>query len=148
MLSLSRKTDYALLILTALAERPGEFTSLRLLAKERRLPLRFIAHVVRPLMTRGILESREGVSGGYRLKKRPSEITVQEVVAAEEGGVALAACLDPTKHYACPQKSVCTARGGMPAMQRLMLETLAQHTVADLLTEERNAARPVQGGHR
>lgn len=163
MLSLSRKTDYALLILTVLAQRPREFTSLRLLAKEKRLPRRFIAHVVRPLLARGILESREGVAGGYRLKKAASAITVQEVVAAEEGGVALASCLNPAKEYACSQKAVCTVRGGLPLVQRLMLETLARHTIADLLrthsfhsagrvgtrlAEERNGSSAVQRSRR
>lgn len=135
MLSLSRKTDYALLILTALAERPNVFTSLRDLAKEKNMPYRFVSHVVRPLLRAGILESREGVGGGYRLAKEPSAVTVHDVVAAEEGGVALAACLDATKHYACPQKAHCTVRRGMPTVQRLVLQTLSKHTLADLISE-------------
>lgn len=136
MLSLSRKTDYALLILTALAERPDVYTSLRDLAREKRLPYRFVSQVVRPLLSHGMLESREGVAGGYRLAKDPASISVRDVVAAEEGGVALAACLDASKHYACPQKAHCTARGGLPSLQRLVLQTLAEHSVADLVGKE------------
>ena len=144
VLSLSRKTDYALLILTALAGRQRQFLSLKVLAETYHLPYRFVAQVVRPLIQRGLLESREGAAGGYRLAKKPADISVREVVAAEEGGIALASCLNPAKHYACPQKTVCTARGGMPAVQRLLLETLARHTVADLLLGERGArASPV-----
>jgi Rrf2 family protein len=139
MLSLSRKTDYALLILTALAKRSKAFTSLRKLAEEKHLPYRFVAQVVRPLIRRGMLESREGIHGGYRLAKDASGITVHEVVAAEEGGVALARCLNPEKEYACPQKAACTARGGMSLLQRMILQTLSQHTVADLLAEQDRA---------
>lgn len=133
MLRFSRRTDYALLILTALAARPQVFTSLRCLAREKRLPYRSVAQVVRPLVHRGILASREGVGGGYRLAKDASAITVRDVVAAEEGGTTLVSCLDPAKHYACPQKASCTARAGMPMVQQLMLETLSRHTVADLV---------------
>lgn len=135
MLSLSRKTDYALLILTALAERPTVYTSLRDLTKEKNMPYRFVSQIVQPLLHAGILESREGAGGGYRLAKEPSAITVQDVVAAEEGGVALAACLDPSKHFACQQKEHCTVRRGMPTVQRLVLQTLSKHTLADLISE-------------
>lgn len=94
-----------------------------------------MAHVVRPLVRAGILESREGISGGYRLLKDPATVTVQDIVAAEEGGVVLAACLDATKHYACPQKSHCTVRQSMPIVQRLILQTLSKHTLADLVAQ-------------
>ncbi len=136
MLSLSRKTDYAILIVTALAKRPAAFLSLRALAAERHLPYRSVAHVVRPLTSRGILESREGLHGGYRLARAPREITIQDIVAAEEGGVALASCLDPRRGYGCPQLSVCPARQGLPRVQQLVLRSLAQYTIEDLLREE------------
>jgi Rrf2 family protein len=133
MLSLSRKADYALLIITALANASEGFTSLRELARKHHLPYRFAAQVVRPLVACGILESREGVRGGYRLARATSDITIQDIVAAEEGGVTLAACLDPTKDFACAQKAWCSARRGMPALQQLVLQALSQRTVADLL---------------
>jgi len=131
MLSLSRKTDYALLLLSALAEKPNDYISLSLLSKERNLPYRFIAQVARALLKNRIIESREGSSGGYRLARKSSDITVKDVVLAVEGGVALASCLNPEK--SCSQLSFCPARKGLPAVQKLIMDTLSAKTIEDLM---------------
>lgn len=133
MLGLSRKTDYALLLVTALARQGSGFVSLRSLAETYRLPYRFASAIVGELVKAGILESREGLKGGYRLAKDPDAITVTEVLSATEGTTALVACLDPAKDYACPQKTWCASRAGMPAVQRIVREALATHTIADLV---------------
>lgn len=131
MLGLSRKTDYALLIVTALAGREGEFVSVRSLAGEYHLPYRFAAEVVGLLTRAGILEAKEGVRGGYRLAKAPTEISVAEVVEATEGRATLVRCLDPRTHGSCPQKVWCTAKEGMGVLQGRLLEELRRMTVAD-----------------
>lgn len=131
MFGFSRKTDYALLILTALAGRGRDFVSVRALARAHRLPYRFASQIVGLLTHAGILEAREGARGGYRLAKEPRDITVQEVLRATEAGAALVPCLDPRKHRACPQKSWCGARWGMNVLQRDVQRTFARYTVAD-----------------
>lgn len=138
MIRLSRKTDYALLVLTALARRQssgeaGLFISVRDLARSYHLPYRFASAVVTDLAHAGILESREGIHGGYRLAKDPAAITLEEILRSTEGDRGVVPCLDAAAHFACVQKTVCTARRGVPAVQRLIREALARHTVADLL---------------
>lgn len=142
MFSFSRKTDYALLILTALAERPEVFTPLKRLAEERRLPYRFVSRIVSPLCEHGLLESREGARGGYRLQRHPSRISVWDVVVAEEGGMALTPCLDHARSSLCPQEAVCTARRGIPTVQEIVAESLASHTLADIMSGRRPALHP------
>lgn len=140
MLGISRKTDYALLIVTALAGHKGEFVSVRSLAREYRLPYRFASSIIGLLKRAGILESQEGIKGGYRLIKDPQAITVEEVVRATEGrSFAPVSCLDPLKHSRCPQKAWCGAREGMSMLQRRILETLKETTVADFLQERAHA---------
>ena len=143
MLGLSRKTDYALLIVTELARHPGEFVSVRVLAEEHRLPYRFASQIVGSLKRAGILESHEGVKGGYCLSKEPSRITLEDVLSATEGGVfALVSCLDPRKNYVCPQKAWCGAKEGMGMLQRRMLESLKTMTVADFLRAHESSGVP------
>lgn len=132
MLSLSKKTDYALLVLSELAQKPGAYLSLRDLAQSRKMPYRFLAQVVRALIKNDLIESREGARGGYRLNKSAKKISVRDVVVAVEGGVALASCLS---HEAknCALVSNCPLKKGIPHVQRLVLETLGKKTVADLM---------------
>lgn len=135
MLGFSRKTDYALLIVTALAGRGGAFVSIRSLAKEYRLPYRFASQIVGLLARGAILESREGVNGGYRLGRDPHAITVRDVLQATEGDIALVSCLDARRHFACPQKAWCGAKRGMGMIQRQLLLSLGRTTVADFQRE-------------
>ncbi len=135
MLSLSRKTDYALLILTSLAGSCDGYVSLRALARDLEIPYRFASTVMQPLVENGFVESKEGAGGGYRLAKPSSRITVRDVVVAEEGGVAMAACLDSEKAHTCTRKHVCAARRGISAVQRIVLDALASRTIADIVRE-------------
>lgn len=139
MFRLSRKTDYALLIVTALARREGAFVSVRSLARDYLLPYRFAAQIVGLLVQGAILESREGVKGGIRLRRDPKEITVADILRATEGNIALTACLNAKTHFFCPQKAVCGARYGMGFLQRRLFQFLGEMTVADFLRGNEHA---------
>lgn len=132
MLSLSKKTDYALLVLTTLAQQPKDYVSLRELALEKQMPYRFLAQVARALVHDGLIVSREGAGGGYKLNKPAKKISVSDVVTAIEGGVALASCLSHSDSE-CALAVNCPLKKGMPSIQRMVLKTLTKKTVADLL---------------
>lgn len=136
MFGLSRKTDYALLLLTALARQQGVFVSVRGLVRAHKLPYRFAAHVLSALAHAGIVEAREGVNGGYRLARAPEAIPVGVVLEVTEGTTALVSCLDVQRQFACPQKAWCTSRRGMGVVQQRMRASLQGLTVADLIHEE------------
>lgn len=133
MLGLSRKTDYALLLLTALAQRPREFVSVRALSRTHRLPYRFASQIIGDLARAEILDAREGVRGGYRFAKDPATVSVADVLHATEKKRALVSCLDPVKHYACPQKAWCGAKANVGLLEQNLLAVLRQTTVADFL---------------
>lgn len=142
MLRFSRKTDYALLILTALAERwerdrHPSYVSVRSLADQHHLPYRFASAIVTALTRTRILESREGVRGGSRLARDPKDISLAEVIRSTDGDWAIVLCLDHGKHFRCALKGTCPARRGVPAVQKILRETLARHTIADLLQPAR-----------
>ncbi len=139
MFRLSRKTDYALLIVTALARRERAFVSVRSLARDYLLPYRFTAQIVGLLVRGAILESHEGVKGGIRLRRDPKVITVADILRATEGNIALTACLNAKGHFSCPQKAVCGAKHGMGMLQRRLLQSLGEMTVADFLRENEHA---------
>src|SRR5687767_6990019 len=96
--ALTRKTDYALVALTRLAEeatgrqRP---LSARQIAEQYGLPLPLLMNVLKELHKGDIVCSRRGPSGGYMLCCHdPAEITMLQIIEALEGPVKVALCCD------------------------------------------------------
>jgi Rrf2 family protein len=67
MLCLSKKTEYALIALGYLAERPAEVVSAREIAEAFSLPLPLLMNILKGLNRQALLDSTRGAHGGYRL---------------------------------------------------------------------------------
>jgi len=93
MLSLTRKTDYALLALTRLAGQPGEIVSAREIAERVGVSLPLLMNVLKQLASAGLVSSVRGAHGGYSLARPAEEITLAELIDATEGPMRLAPCV-------------------------------------------------------
>jgi Rrf2 family protein len=51
------------------------------------MPERFLLQVLRKMVDHGILHSTRGVTGGYKLKRRPDAISLLQVIEAVDGPV-------------------------------------------------------------
>lgn len=67
MLSLNRKTDYALVALAHMADRSGQWSSAREIAEAAEIPVAVLMNVLKSLHQGGLLISTRGVRGGYRI---------------------------------------------------------------------------------
>ena len=109
MFKVSTKGDYGLVLLSALAESASrEFLSLSAVAKAKHLSVQYLSQIVLPLKEAGIVESKEGKRGGYRLAKGPSEITLMEVLEVLEGGIKPVPCCDGTGETECERAGNCS----------------------------------------
>src|SRR4030042_5139027 len=94
ILKISRKADYALLLLSTLAQKGREkVMSLREISSARRMPYKYLSQIAPILVSKGILGSKEGVGGGYYLIKDPKEVQVSEVVQMFDGPIAPVSCM-------------------------------------------------------
>jgi Rrf2 family protein len=85
----SAKTDYALRAAVELAATGGESpVKGERLATSQAIPLRFLENILLTLRHAGIVESRRGADGGYRLAKPADEITLADVIRAIDGPLA------------------------------------------------------------
>lgn len=84
-LELTRRGDYAVRAMIALAVAPiGEWSSVPRIAMEMSIPERFLPRVMRDLTQAGLVEARTGRSGGYRLARPATDVTVLDVIDASE----------------------------------------------------------------
>jgi Rrf2 family protein len=85
----SAKTDYALRAAVELAAAPeGTPVKGERLATTQSIPLRFLENILLQLRHAGIVESRRGAEGGYRLARPAAEISLADVIRAIDGPLA------------------------------------------------------------
>jgi len=140
---ISSKGHYGLLAAAELARHYDDgLLSLAEIATAERLPLPYLEQIVAPLRTAGLVEATRGLHGGYRLARRPSEVTVGEVVRWLEGPVALVECTSETYvSGACEREAGCTSRGVWHQVSDAINNVLNTLTLADLIENDQPAAR-------
>jgi Rrf2 family transcriptional regulator, nitric oxide-sensitive transcriptional repressor len=92
MLSLTKKTEYALIALSYLAERPDQTISAREIAENFGMPGALVMNILKTLHHAEMLSSTRGTKGGYRLTADLSRVSVHELVGILEGPIRLVEC--------------------------------------------------------
>ena len=94
MFKLNRMTDYAIVVLGALAHRQGEILATAQLAELTGLNQPTVAKVAKTLMAADLLETQRGMHGGYRLANPAAATSLVQIVEAMEGPIAVNDCVD------------------------------------------------------
>lgn len=130
----SRKTDYALLILSHLADRPGG-GSAREIAERFGLSKAFLANILKELCQKGFLVSHRGVKGGYSLARPADRISLAELLEALEDGWKLTTCTGQQDHdeHDCTVYNLCPIRGPLNEIHKAIVGALRTVSLADLL---------------
>ena len=93
MIRITRQTDYGIILLTYLAGRPAELVhTSRDVAEAAGLPLPMVSKILKVLAREGLLVTKRGVKGGYRLAQPPESITLAQVIRALEGPIGMTDC--------------------------------------------------------
>lgn len=86
-INLAKRTQHGIRALVRLAcLRQGEYVQSRDLANAEDLPTKFLESILLTLRRAGLLESKVGSGGGYRLTRRPEQITILELLDVLEHG--------------------------------------------------------------
>lgn len=92
MLRISRLTDYATVLLAALAGEPGRVRTATGLADETHIAAPTVSKLLKQLQRAGLVTSTRGLHGGYQLSRPPAQISAATILDALEGPVALTDC--------------------------------------------------------
>jgi len=131
-LELTRRGDYGVRAMLALArarEGAGPMSA-RVIAASMNIPPSFLAQVMRDLMAAGLVDATTGRTGGYRLARPATGISVLEVIESVEGDGRRIACV--LRGSPCGRDGFCDAHAVFFAAQEAMLDRLRTATLADL----------------
>lgn len=134
-LELTKRADYAIRAVLALARAAdGERRSVRQVAADQRIPVRFLPQVMGDLAQAGLVEATVGRSGGYRLAKPSKEISLLDVVEAVEGDSRRRICI--LRGGPCALDGVCDVHAVFAAAQEDVLRRLSATTIAAAIRAE------------
>lgn len=89
MLKISTKGQYALLLMTDLAEQdPSKYVALKILSHRHNLSIKYAEQILMQLSKTGLVIGLRGNNGGYRLAKTPDQYTAGEILRAMEGNLS------------------------------------------------------------
>jgi Rrf2 family protein len=130
-LELTKRGDYAVRAMLALARAPGgRLLSVRRIAEEMSIPVRFLPQVMGDLVAARLVEATTGRAGGYRLARDAGAISLLDVVDAVEGDSRRRTCV--LRGGPCGVDGHCDVHDVFFAAQDAMLQTLAATSLADL----------------
>lgn len=137
-LELTRKGDYAIRAVVALARHAPDLVPAPRLAEETAIPRRFVGQVMTDLVQAGIVETRLGRAGGYRLATAPGDLNLLEVVQAVEGNVRRRSCV--LRDAPCQRDGACDVHEVFSAAQDALLAELAEATIASIVARSAGSA--------
>src|SRR5690242_379394 len=134
-MKLSVRGEYALralLVLGLYFDQP--VVRIQTIASHQNIPRRFLEQILNDLKSAGVVQSRRGVAGGYRLARRPEEISLALVVRHIEGALAPVSCVSERfyEKCSCPDETRCPIRSVMKEVRQAVVGIMERATVADL----------------
>lgn len=141
MTLLSRKADYALLIVSFLHHKP-EGGNARAIAERFGLSRPFVANILKELCHRGYVVSHRGVKGGYALKESARAVNLADFLASIDEGFRLTVCNTPTADV-CALEPICPVKGPLTDIHRRIVDVLRGVTLADVVAPPPVSPSPV-----
>src|SRR6266516_7308003 len=139
-MKLSLRGEYALraLLVLGLNYEQG-IVRIQTISEKQNIPKRFLEQILNDLKSAGMVQSRRGVAGGYRLAKRPEQISLASIVRHVEGALAPVSCVSERfyEKCSCPDEARCAIRSVMKQVRDAVVNLVEKLTVADLCERSR-----------
>lgn len=127
----SKPCEYAIRALVYVARFPDHGAAQGTqIAKAEGLPAPVLGKVLQELVRKGLLESRRGPGGGFRLARNPRLIALRDIVAAIDGLDQFAECAVGLE--GCSDDSPCPLHDTWKGIRTQLMKYLETTTLADM----------------
>ncbi len=135
-MKLSTRGQYGTRALLDLAlHNTGRSVRLKDIARRQQISLRYLEHLMTPLITEGMIRSIRGPKGGVLLARPPGEIKLSEVIRLLEGSIAPVECINTPE--ICDRFDFCVTRDVWAELGEAMNRVLESTTLQDLVERQK-----------
>ncbi|GGA97811.1 Rrf2 family transcriptional regulator [Brucella endophytica] len=131
---LTKKGKYGLKAMVHLAEvAEGEVATVQDIATTRRIPRKFLDNILAELRNAGLVTSRKGKGGGFRLAQPANEIRIGNIIRVLDGPLAPISCASKTDYRPCEDctEDDCEVRRMMLEVREAVATVLDNKTLAE-----------------
>ncbi|HEC22054.1 MAG TPA: Rrf2 family transcriptional regulator [Chloroflexi bacterium] len=140
MLRISRRADYAVRVMIAVASEPyGTYTPASQIGEAMLIPQPFLVKVVGDLRRAGLISTAAGRGGGLTLSRPADTINLRHIIESVEGPIILNTCL--LRSGECPRDQICPAHPVWRHIQQVLCGEMEAVTLAALV-EQGHLLRP------
>lgn len=133
---ITRATEYAIRAVLFLAQQPlGDVVLKKEICRTQDITPAFLTKILQPLIKAGIVGSQRGVTGGFFLRREPEEITLLDILEAEEGPLYLNRCL--IHDESCDRKIFCPVHDVWKELRDAMKTSLSGSRISDLAEKQK-----------
>ena len=133
MIRLSRLTDYAVALLSHMGKEGEEdLWAASDLAEKSNLPMPTVAKVLKNLAKSGMITAHRGASGGYRLSRPTTAISIADIIEAMDGPIAITDCASGSAHDECKIKNTCPLSHGWNKVNLAVRNALKNVSLAEM----------------
>ena len=132
---ISTRGRYALRVMIDLAETGAEgYVAMKTIAERQGLSLKYLERILPILVKNDLVEGVQGKGGGYRLRRKPEEYRIGEILRLTEGNLAPVSCLE-CDAKPCDRREQCRTIGMWTRFHDMINDFFDGITLADLMKE-------------
>ena len=137
MFRLSKKVEYGILAVQYMASHPNDLLTVKDIAGNLDLSFEFMSKSMQTLTRKGIVNSQQGIKGGYALAINPDKITIMDIIRAFDEKISIVECFDASI-YDCNRTDNCSLRNPLNILQKKVENIFHSTTISDLSRNEIN----------
>ncbi len=137
-MKLSTRSRYGTRALLDLALHQKEPVLLKDIAQREQVSLKYLEHLITPLIAGGMVRGTRGPKGGVSLARAPHEIRLSDVIRLLEGSLAPAECVNNPR--ICSRSKFCVTRDIWSELKQAMDGVLESTTLQDLVERQKRKA--------
>jgi Rrf2 family protein len=127
---LTRSGIHAIRATVALAHTPGAYCGVAAIAKSTGSPRNYLGKLLHQLSRHGLVESRKGLGGGFRLARRPDQICLFDVLSSIEDVSGWTECA--LANHACTDADPCMVHARWLRAREAFLAFLRETKISEL----------------
>ena len=106
------------------------------ISDKQKISLKYLDTIIASLKTSGLIVNASGRKSGYKLARRPSEITILDILNSFEPGISIVDCVN--ENYNCILRKTCGVKDFWNGLNNVIIEYFVSCTLEDLISSHKS----------